>query len=140
VTSRTERYPDRHVHFRLPPVRTLLVAASLAVFVLLMLSDFKPIQVVSFSETSSGGGRFKISCVVIDSGTSQKGWVLTLRDCAGNEVGAFLNRELSYEPPATGAIVEIIGEVAEDDPSFVFIESLKVIAPSQTPSSSNGKS
>ena len=128
------------MRFRQPPVRVLFVAASLAVLVLLVLSDFRSIQVASFSEMPPSGGRFKISCVVIGCGTSQKGWVLTLRDCAGGEVGAFLSRDSLLEPPAAGAIVELIGEVAEDDRSFVFIESLKVVAPPQASSSSDGKS
>jgi hypothetical protein len=118
----------------------MFIAASLVVLLLLAVSDFRPIQVASFGEIPSSGGRFRISCVVIDGKEGQKGWVLTLRDCSGGEVRAFLSRDIATGPPDAGTIVELVGESTEDDRSFVFIESIEATIPPQAPGSSDGKS
>ena len=128
------------MRLRKPTVRVLFVAASLAVFILLLASDFRHIQITDFSEMPPGGERVKVSCVVIDCGESQKGWVLTLSDCNGGEARGFLSKEVSPEPPATGTVVELTGEVSDDDQSFIFIEMLRVLTPLQSAPASNGKS
>jgi len=73
------------MRLRKPTVRVLFVAASLAVFILLLASDFRHIQITDFSEMPPGGERVRVSCVVIDCEESQKGWVLTLSDCNGEK-------------------------------------------------------
>lgn len=115
-------------------VRALFVLASISVLLLLTLSDFRPVEVENFRDSPSSG-RFKISCLLVDCRTSQKGWVLTVRDTIGGEVDAFLGRDIATKPPEVGSILELIGEKTEDDPSFLIIESFGATVQSPVPSS-----
>lgn len=69
---------------------------------LLSLSNLRNTQLISFSDVPPSGERFDVSSVAIGCGTSQKGWVLTLRDCAGEEVGALMSRDTFPEPRRLG--------------------------------------
>lgn len=119
-------------------VKGLFVLASISVLLLLMLSDFRAVEVENFRDSPSSG-RFKISCLLVDCRTSQKGWVLTVRDTIGAEVDAFLGRNIAMEPPEVGSIIELVGEKTEDDPSFLIIESFGATVQAQGPSSPEGK-
>lgn len=119
-------------------VKGLFVLASISVLLLLMLSDFRPVEVETFRDSPSGG-RFKISCLLVDCRTSQKGWVLTVRDTIGAEVDAFLGRNVAMKPPEVGSIIELVGEKTEDDPSFLIIESFGATVQAQGPPSPEGK-
>jgi hypothetical protein len=119
-------------------VKGLFVLASISVLLLLMLSDFRPVEVENFRDSPSSG-RFKISCLLVDCRTSQKGWVLTVRDTVGAEVDAFLGRNVAMKPPEVGSIIELVGEKTEDDPSFLIIESFGATVQAPGPPSPEGK-
>ncbi len=127
-----------HVRPAQASVRALFVLASISVLLLLILSDFRPVEVETFQD-SPPGVRFKISCLLVDCRTSQKGWVLTVRDTLGAEVDAFLGRNVAMEPPEVGTILELVGEKTEDDPSFLIIESLGATGQSKGSPSREGK-
>lgn len=111
---------------RQPSVRILFIVASFAVLCLLALSDFKHDEIRTFSEMPSGGERVRVSCVVIDCKASQKGWVLTIGDYLGDEARAFLSKESCAEPPATGTVIELAGQVSEDQ-TMIFIDTVRVL-------------
>lgn len=110
----------------------LFVLACAMVLLLLLLSDFGPNEIDTFNQLPEERGRVSIACVVTDVKASEKGWLLMLRDCEGGEVRAFLRNDSAVEPPIRGAPVVVIGEPSEDDPLFLFVESLTPLASSHS--------
>jgi len=109
----------------------LLVLAGLSVLALLLVSDFAPEQVESFTTAPGGTGATKVVCTVQSVKDGANGWTLRLTDGQGNTMGAFLSHD-SGPAPSAGAIIEATGNF-NDAHDFFFMRSFELIRAASSP-------
>ncbi|MFA5312711.1 MAG: hypothetical protein WC375_05225 [Methanomassiliicoccales archaeon] len=115
-------YPEPMLSSKIS-TRTLTLIATMAVLLLLLLTDLSPRQVLTFEDLPSDGKSVQVPCMVIGSREANGGAILELQDQDGSVMEAFCPEGCAVNMTIPFAAL-ITGQMDDGDEPFMFIDRI----------------
>jgi len=109
-----------------PAPRTLLLLAASAVMVLMVFSDFGPVPAEGLDALGDDPG--EVSVIVVRCRPCSGGFLLNLTDGRDGWADAFCPRDVLPGPLANGTSARVVAQRSAEDPDFLYVQRLAVVA------------
>ncbi|MCE5296510.1 MAG: hypothetical protein LLG16_05330 [Euryarchaeota archaeon] len=103
--------------------RALTLMATLAVLVLLLMTDLSPRQALTFEDLPYDGKSVQVPCIVIGSREANGGAILELEDQDGSVIEAYCPEEsmVNMTLPCSALVT---GRMDDGDEPFMFVDKV----------------